>query len=107
MCPTQHSFLPMKTLSLELHIISKTRTFFFKLRSIKFPFLAFPVALPRFEYRIFMNSRTTVASSVVSCKAGNKDDFIFWILVCLLSKFFKTRTLNVNDSLTKAIVRLP
>uniref|UniRef100_A0A3Q7IJ74 Uncharacterized protein n=1 Tax=Solanum lycopersicum TaxID=4081 RepID=A0A3Q7IJ74_SOLLC len=50
----------------------------------------------RFDFRIFMNTRTTVVSAV-SCKSGNKNGFFCWILLCLLSKFFKTATLNVHS----------
>ena len=53
-----------------------------------------------------MNSTTTVAS-IVSCKSGNKNDLFFWILVCLLPKFFKTPTASVNFLLIKGIDRTP
>ncbi|KAJ8570941.1 hypothetical protein K7X08_037913 [Anisodus acutangulus] len=52
--------------------------------------------LPRFDFSIFMNTRTTVVSAV-SCKSGNNNGFFCWILLCLLSKFFKTATLNVHS----------
>ncbi|KAF5199382.1 hypothetical protein FRX31_011031, partial [Thalictrum thalictroides] len=60
----------------------------------------------KIENLIFMNSRSTVASSV-SCKAGNKNDFFFWILVCLLPKFLGLSIACVNFQLFKAIIRIP
>ncbi|KAK6255612.1 hypothetical protein QQP08_012734 [Theobroma cacao] len=62
--------------------------------------------LPRFDCTIFMNSRTTGASTV-SCKSGNKNDFFFWILFCLLPKFLGTPITYVNFVLIKAIDRSP
>lgn len=52
-----------------------------------------------------MNSSITVAS-VVSSKVGNKTDFFFWVLACLLSKCFKTHTLHVDLYLIKGIERI-
>ncbi|PSS32760.1 Serine/threonine-protein kinase [Actinidia chinensis var. chinensis] len=52
-----------------------------------------------------MNSRISVASAV-SCKLGNTNNFFFWILVCLLSKFFKNPTANVNFCLFNDIDRI-
>ncbi|KAL8509286.1 hypothetical protein ACS0TY_016475 [Phlomoides rotata] len=61
------------------------------------------------DHPIFMNSKSTVAS-IVSCKLGNKDDFFFWILVCLLlKKILKSlilKDLIVDSSLIKAIPSL-
>ncbi|KAL5711493.1 non-specific serine/threonine protein kinase [Ranunculus cassubicifolius] len=58
-----------------------------------------------FEQLIFMNSRSTVASSV-SCQAGSKNDFSS-ILVCLLPKFLGLSFAHVNFHLFKAIIRNP
>ncbi|KAF7144097.1 hypothetical protein RHSIM_Rhsim05G0231800 [Rhododendron simsii] len=52
---------------------------------------------------MLMNSRTSV-ESVVSCKSGNKNNFFFWISVCLLSTFFKTPTANLNCQRAPAAV---
>ncbi|WOG96119.1 hypothetical protein DCAR_0415450 [Daucus carota subsp. sativus] len=58
----------------------------------------------RFDYRIFMNSRT-ITGSIVSCQSGNKNFFFCRILVCLLTKFFKTPTANLDFHLIKAVDR--
>ncbi|KAK5832742.1 hypothetical protein PVK06_016545 [Gossypium arboreum] len=59
-----------------------------------------------FANLIFMNSSSTVASTV-SCKLGNKNDFLVWILACLLRSFLGTPVAFINFHLFKAIVRCP
>ncbi|KAJ6913408.1 hypothetical protein NC651_015810 [Populus alba x Populus x berolinensis] len=59
-----------------------------------------------FDGLIFMNSSTTGASTV-SCKSGNKNNFFFWILFCLLPKFLGTPIAYVNFLLIKATDRRP
>ncbi|KAI3778067.1 hypothetical protein L2E82_07065 [Cichorium intybus] len=44
---------------------------------------------PQFDCMIFMISRS-IATSSVSCEAGNKNNFPFWILICLFSRFSVT-----------------
>ncbi|KAK8579824.1 hypothetical protein V6N12_070130 [Hibiscus sabdariffa] len=53
-----------------------------------------------------MNSSSTVASKV-SCKSGNKNDSLVWILACLLRSFLGTPIAYINFHLFKAIVRCP
>ncbi|OMP10177.1 hypothetical protein COLO4_04757 [Corchorus olitorius] len=55
---------------------------------------------------IFMNSTTTGASTV-SCISGNKNNFFFWILFCLLPKFLGTPITYVNFIVIKATDRSP
>ncbi|KAK9186809.1 hypothetical protein WN944_018198 [Citrus x changshan-huyou] len=64
------------------------------------------ILLWQLNYVIFMNSRSTVAFTV-SCKSGNKNDFFYWILVCLPPTFLGTLIAYVNFFLFKAIVRCP
>lgn len=59
-----------------------------------------------FDILIFMNSTSTVTSTV-SCQLGNKNNFFFWILVCLLPRFLGNPVEYVNFQLLKAIVRCP
>lgn len=64
------------------------------------------ILLWQLNYVIFMNSRSTVAFTV-SCKSGNKNDFFYWILVCLPPTFLGTLIAYINFFLFKAIVRCP
>lgn len=59
----------------------------------------------RFDNLFFMSSNNTVAS-VVSCKSGNKNDFL-WILVCLLPNFLGSAIVYVNFLLITAVDRSP
>ncbi|KAI3911410.1 hypothetical protein MKW98_010297 [Papaver atlanticum] len=62
--------------------------------------------LQTFDNCIFMNSRNIVASAV-SCESGNKNDFLCWVLICLLSQFLGARIAFVNFHLFKAVDRSP
>ncbi|KAI4306574.1 hypothetical protein L6164_029838 [Bauhinia variegata] len=53
-----------------------------------------------------MNSRS-IAESTVSCKPGNKNNFLFWILVCLLPSLLGAPEVYVNSQLFKTIVGFP
>ncbi|KAI3712627.1 hypothetical protein L1987_71187 [Smallanthus sonchifolius] len=44
---------------------------------------------PQFDCMVFMISRS-IATSTVSCVAGNKNNFPFWILICLFSRVLGT-----------------
>ncbi|KAH0702378.1 hypothetical protein KY285_016656 [Solanum tuberosum] len=54
----------------------------------------------------FMNSRSTAAATL-SCKAGNENSSLFWILVILFHQFFGTLVAFESFLLFKAIVRRP
>ncbi|CAH1430728.1 unnamed protein product [Lactuca virosa] len=49
----------------------------------------------QFDCMIFMISRS-IATSSVSCEAGNKNNFPFWILICLFSRFSGTPVLYLT-----------
>ncbi|KAL3521332.1 hypothetical protein ACH5RR_019481 [Cinchona calisaya] len=55
---------------------------------------------------IFMNSRS-IAASTVSCNAGNKKNFFFFVLICLFPRFLGITVVFENFLLFKAIVRCP
>ncbi|KAM3320350.1 hypothetical protein P3S67_007550 [Capsicum chacoense] len=52
----------------------------------------------------FMNSRSTAAATL-SCKAGNENNSLFYMLVCLFPQFFGTLVAVENFLLFKAIER--